>query len=265
MSARRPPRARCAPPWSGTPCGGVAGRRRAAYDGERCPRSSTSAAAPAASRSRWPSSVTGSWSSTPAPTPWPPSTGAPPKRGRHRPGHRRPGRPGRPVVDLASGADAADLVLCHGVLEVVDDPAAALATIAGVLRPGGTLSLLVAQRHAAVIARAMAGHFQQARALLDPDDRAGRRRPRRPPLHPRGAHRPGRRPPGWRSGRPRRPGLRRPGARLPARPRARRHPGAGRAGAGRGRAARVPPPRHPAAPARAPLTPAAGTARPAMS
>ncbi|NUS52863.1 MAG: SAM-dependent methyltransferase, partial [Nocardioidaceae bacterium] len=31
----------------------------------------------------------------------------------------------------------------------------------------GTLSLLVAQRHAAVVARAMAGHFQQARALLD--------------------------------------------------------------------------------------------------
>ena len=59
------------------------------------------------------------------------------------------------------------MVLCHGVLEFVDDPAAALATIAAVLRPGGTLSLLVAQRHAAVVARAMAGHFAQARALLD--------------------------------------------------------------------------------------------------
>jgi SAM-dependent methyltransferase len=73
---------------------------------------------------------------------------------------------------------SADLVLCHGVLEVVDDPAAALATIAQVLRPGGTLSLLVAQRHAAVIARAMAGHFQQARATLegtDPVGRTGRR------------------------------------------------------------------------------------------
>jgi SAM-dependent methyltransferase len=73
---------------------------------------------------------------------------------------------------------SADLVLCHGVLEVVDDPAAALATIAEVLRPGGTLSLLVAQRHAAVIARAMAGHFHQARATLegtDPVGRTGRR------------------------------------------------------------------------------------------
>jgi S-adenosylmethionine-dependent methyltransferase len=73
---------------------------------------------------------------------------------------------------------SADLVLCHGVLEVVEDPAAALATIAQVLRPGGTLSLLVAQRHAAVIARAMAGHFQQARATLEgtePPQRSGRR------------------------------------------------------------------------------------------
>ena len=66
-----------------------------------------------------------------------------------------------------TGPDSADVVLCHGVLEVVEDPAAALATIREVLRPGGSLSLLVAQRHAAVIARAMAGHFQQALALLD--------------------------------------------------------------------------------------------------
>jgi 2-polyprenyl-3-methyl-5-hydroxy-6-metoxy-1,4-benzoquinol methylase len=78
----------------------------------------------------------------------------------------------------ATGAAAADVVLCHGVLEVVDDPAAALATLRDVLRPGGTLSLLVAQRHAAVVARAMAGHFQQALALLDdptPSGRSGRR------------------------------------------------------------------------------------------
>jgi S-adenosylmethionine-dependent methyltransferase len=72
-----------------------------------------------------------------------------------------------------------DVVLCHGVLEVVDDPAAALATIREVLRPGGTLSLLVAQRHAAVIARAMAGHFPQALALLadasDASTRTGHR------------------------------------------------------------------------------------------
>jgi SAM-dependent methyltransferase len=71
------------------------------------------------------------------------------------------------LLDVVS-PDSADLVLCHGVLEVVDDPAAALATLARVVRPGGVLSLLVAQRHAAVIARAMAGHFQQALEMLEP-------------------------------------------------------------------------------------------------
>jgi S-adenosylmethionine-dependent methyltransferase len=78
------------------------------------------------------------------------------------------------------GPDTADVVLCHGVLEVVDDPAAALASLGRVVRPGGVLSLLVAQRHAAVVARAMAGHFQQALAMLDPQagaptGRSGRR------------------------------------------------------------------------------------------
>jgi SAM-dependent methyltransferase len=70
------------------------------------------------------------------------------------------------------GPDSADVVLCHGVLEVVDDPAGALATLARVVRPGGVLSLLAAQRHAAVVARAMAGHFQQALSMLEATDQA---------------------------------------------------------------------------------------------
>jgi len=70
-------------------------------------------------------------------------------------------------------AGSADVVLCHGVLEIVDDPAAALAAIADALRPGGVLSLLVNQRHAAVVTRAMAGHFVQARALLDDPTASG--------------------------------------------------------------------------------------------
>ncbi len=72
-----------------------------------------------------------------------------------------------------------DLVLCHGVLGLVDDPAGALDAIVSVLRPGGALSLVVGQRHAAVLARAMAGHFTQAMQLLgdDPaDPRSGERR-----------------------------------------------------------------------------------------
>ncbi|MFB9314936.1 methyltransferase domain-containing protein, partial [Nocardioides plantarum] len=74
------------------------------------------------------------------------------------------------------GPDGADVVLCHGELEVVDVAAAALASIREVLRPGGHLSLLVAQRHAAVVARAMAGHFAQAAALLDSTEVHGRTR-----------------------------------------------------------------------------------------
>jgi len=65
--------------------------------------------------------------------------------------------------------DEVDVVLCHGVLGLVDDPADALATITSVLRPGGALSLVVNQRHAAVLARAMAGHFVQAREILEGD------------------------------------------------------------------------------------------------
>ncbi|HET6627306.1 MAG TPA: methyltransferase domain-containing protein [Nocardioidaceae bacterium] len=76
------------------------------------------------------------------------------------------------LLDLVP-RDSADVVLCHGVLEIVEDPASALGTIATVLRPGATLSLLVTQRHAAVFARAMAGHFVQARTLLDDPDITG--------------------------------------------------------------------------------------------
>lgn len=72
------------------------------------------------------------------------------------------------VVGLL-GPGAADLVLCHGVLGVLDDedgPAAALESIAGVLAPGGALSLVVGQRHAAALHRAVAGQLAEARALV---------------------------------------------------------------------------------------------------
>lgn len=77
------------------------------------------------------------------------------------------------VADLVARGGA-DLVLCHGVLEHVDDPQPALAAIAAVLRPGGLLSLLAANRNAVVVSRALAGRFDQARhALVDPDGRFG--------------------------------------------------------------------------------------------
>jgi S-adenosylmethionine-dependent methyltransferase len=68
------------------------------------------------------------------------------------------------------GAASADLVLCHGVLEYVDDPRAAVQDALDVLRPGGLVSLLVTQRLGAVLARALSGRFADARRLLDAAD-----------------------------------------------------------------------------------------------
>src|SRR5262249_56868386 len=72
------------------------------------------------------------------------------------------------AADLAAvaGEKSADLVLCHSVLEYVDSPAAAMDAIASVLRPGGAVSVLVASAGAAVIHRALAGRFDDARRLL---------------------------------------------------------------------------------------------------
>ena len=80
------------------------------------------------------------------------------------------------VGDLAAvvGEQGADLVLCHSVLEYVDSPAAAMTTVAGVLRPGGAVSVLAASAVAAVIHRALAGRFDEARRLRRP----AARRPR---------------------------------------------------------------------------------------
>ncbi|WP_030679766.1 methyltransferase [Streptomyces rimosus] len=67
-----------------------------------------------------------------------------------------------------------DTVLCHGVLEYVDDPAEGVRNAVGALRPAGTLSLLAAGLGGAVLARALAGHFTEARtALADPAGRWG--------------------------------------------------------------------------------------------
>jgi hypothetical protein len=48
----------------------------------------------------------------------------------------------------------------------VDSPSAALAAVARVLRPGGTVSVLAANAVAAVLQRALAGKYAEARALL---------------------------------------------------------------------------------------------------
>ncbi|WP_258038706.1 bifunctional 2-polyprenyl-6-hydroxyphenol methylase/3-demethylubiquinol 3-O-methyltransferase UbiG [Streptomyces sp. SM12] len=78
------------------------------------------------------------------------------------------------LVEVA-GRGRYDFVLCHGVLEYTDEPRAALGAVAETLRAsGGTLSLLAAGVGGAVLSRALAGRFTEARqALTDPDGRWG--------------------------------------------------------------------------------------------
>lgn len=143
--------------------------------------------------------------------------------------------------------DAYDVVLCHGVLEYVDDPAEGVANAVAALRAGGTLSLLAAGLGGAVLARAGRalhggpyGPHRSGRPL-------GLRRPGTAPVHRRAALRAGRRlrPRGRRGAR--RADLRRPRSRGPGGHRARRGGGSAASGGGRGRAARLPRGRHPAA------------------
>jgi SAM-dependent methyltransferase len=82
---------------------------------------------------------------------------------------------GDDLADLVA-PESADLVLCHSLLEVVDDPAAVVKALAAALRPGGVASVLVANRVAAVLGRAVSGHLDIATALLtDPEGRTGAR------------------------------------------------------------------------------------------
>lgn len=69
------------------------------------------------------------------------------------------------LVDLF-GAHSVDVVICHRVLEMVDNPAEALTAMATCLRPNGMLSLLVPGRRAAVLSHALAGQFAAASAAL---------------------------------------------------------------------------------------------------
>ncbi|WP_214405294.1 class I SAM-dependent methyltransferase [Pseudonocardia lacus] len=77
------------------------------------------------------------------------------------------------LADVAP-AGGADLVLGHGLLEVVDDAAAAVDALARAAAPGSAVSVLVAGRYAAVLARTLSGRLAEAMALLtDPEGRFG--------------------------------------------------------------------------------------------
>lgn len=86
------------------------------------------------------------------------------------------------TIDLGDhvAPGSVDVMLCHGVLEVVDDPGQALEAIGDALRSDGVLSVVVAGRYAAVLGRALAGHLAAARTLLEaPTGDAQARSPRR--------------------------------------------------------------------------------------
>jgi SAM-dependent methyltransferase len=62
---------------------------------------------------------------------------------------------------------AFDLALAHGLLEVVEDPKNTVAAMAEAVVAGGAVSVIVSNRYAAVLHRALAGRLTDARDLLD--------------------------------------------------------------------------------------------------
>ena len=62
--------------------------------------------------------------------------------------------------------ESARLVLCHSVLEMVDEPARALRQVAHVMANGAAASLIVANLAGAVLARVSAGHISDATELM---------------------------------------------------------------------------------------------------
>jgi S-adenosylmethionine-dependent methyltransferase len=77
------------------------------------------------------------------------------------------------LTDVVS-PEGADLVLGHGLLEVVDDVTSAVGQLTEATVLGGAVSVLVAGRHGAALAQAHAGRVAQARAVLaDPAGRSG--------------------------------------------------------------------------------------------
>jgi SAM-dependent methyltransferase len=67
---------------------------------------------------------------------------------------------------------SADLVLAHGLLEVVDEPKNTVAAMIDTLAAGGAVSVVVANRVAALLHHAIAGRLTEARQLAE--DPAGR-------------------------------------------------------------------------------------------
>lgn len=82
---------------------------------------------------------------------------------------------------------AADLVLGHGLLEVVEDVATVVGQLGESVAPGGAVSVLAAGRYGAALAFAHAGRLSQAKAVLtDPAGHSGGTDPLQRRLDPTG-------------------------------------------------------------------------------
>ncbi|MFE6101572.1 class I SAM-dependent methyltransferase [Streptomyces laurentii] len=69
------------------------------------------------------------------------------------------------VLDVNS--DTFNLVCCHGVLMYLDEPATAVARLAGMVAPGGVLSVLSKNRSATGFREALRGEHALARGLIE--------------------------------------------------------------------------------------------------
>ncbi|MCX2182764.1 methyltransferase domain-containing protein [Streptomyces sp. SKN60] len=69
--------------------------------------------------------------------------------------------------ELPFGAEQFDAVCCHGVLMYLDEPAAAIARLAGLVAPGGVLSVLTKNRAAIGAREALRGEYEVARELIE--------------------------------------------------------------------------------------------------
>ncbi|MCI2420562.1 methyltransferase domain-containing protein [Saccharopolyspora sp. K220] len=74
------------------------------------------------------------------------------------------------ALSAISPEGGADLVLAHGLLEVVDDVDTAVAALVAATKPGGAVSVLVANRYAAVLGWALAGRVAEALQLIQAPD-----------------------------------------------------------------------------------------------
>jgi SAM-dependent methyltransferase len=71
------------------------------------------------------------------------------------------------IATLPADLGVFDAVCCHGVLMYLDDSAEAISRLAGLVAPGGVLSVLTKNRQAIGVREALRGEYRQARDLIE--------------------------------------------------------------------------------------------------